>query len=255
MNAFALPGGPIFVDRGLLTHVTSEAQLAAVLGHETGHVVAHHSANQMSKQELAQVGLAIGSAVSPAIASLGQAAGAGLQLLFLKYSRDDETQADELGFRYMTKAGWDPHQMLDLFKMLDGLTAGSPGGETPQWLQTHPDPGNRLQATEQRLKTELTGDASGLKVNRDPYLTMIDGIVFGDDPRQGFFKGDMFYHPGLKWQMKFPAGWLHQNQPSAVAAASQKQDAILEVAPAGKISRTRRRRSSSRSRASRRDSR
>ncbi|MGZ6141817.1 MAG: M48 family metalloprotease [Myxococcales bacterium] len=236
VNAFALPGGPIFVNRGLLAHIGSEAQLAAVLGHETGHVVAHHSANQMSKQELAQIGLAVGSAISPTIASLGQAAGAGLQLLFLKYSRDDETQADELGFRYMTKAGYDPHQMLDLFHMLDGLTKESPGGKTPQWLQTHPDPGNRTQATEQRLKTELTGDTSGLKVNRDPYMQVIDGIVIGDDPRQGFFKGDMFFHPVLKWQMKFPAGWLHQNTPSAVAAASQKQDAILEVASAGKIS-------------------
>jgi predicted Zn-dependent protease len=190
----------------------------------------------MSKAQVAQIGLAIGSAVSPAIAQFGQVAGAGLQLLFLKYSRDAETQADELGFRFMTKEGHDPKQMIGLFRMLDGLSSSSAGGKTPQWMQTHPDPGNRLQATEERLKTEIKGDTSGLKVNREQYLTAIDGIVFGDDPRQGYFKGDEFYHPALKWQMKFPSGWLHQNTAQAVAAASQKQDAILQVASAGKLS-------------------
>lgn len=235
VNAFALPGGPIFVNRGLLAHVNSEGELMAVLGHETGHVIAHHSANQMSKQELATVGLGIASVVSPALASLGQAASAGMQLLFLKYSRDDETQADELGFRLMTKAGYDPHQMIPLFQMLGGITKEA-GGKTPQWMQTHPDPGNRLQATQGRLQTELKGDATGLKVNRDDYLKLIDGLVFGDDPRQGYFKGDTFYEPALKWQMNFPAGWQHQNTPQAVAAASPKQDQIIEVMPAGKLS-------------------
>ena len=235
VNAFALPGGPVFVNRGLLAYVNSEAELAAVLGHETGHVVAHHSANQMSKAELAQIGLAIGSAISPTIASLGQAASAGLQLLFLKYSRTDETQADDLGFRFMTKGGYDPHEMLPLFKMLDGYSNAMGGGKTPEWQQTHPNPGNRLAATEDRLKTQIKGDTSTLKVNRDAYVQRLDGLVFGDDPRQGFFKGDEFYHPVLKWQMKFPGGWMHQNTPQAVAAASPKQDAILQVGSVGKM--------------------
>jgi len=236
VNAFALPGGPVFITRGILGHLNTEAELAAVLGHETGHVAARHSANQMSKQQVAQLGLGIGSILSPAVASASQVAGAGLQLLFLKYSRDDETQADELGFRYMTKVGYDPRQMVPLFQMLDGVSKAAGAGKTPEWLQTHPDPGNRLQATEQRLKTELKGSPEGMKVERDKYLSMIDGITFGEDPRQGFFKGDTFYHPDLKFQWKLPSGWAHQNTPQAVAAASPKQDAILQLSPAGKMS-------------------
>jgi predicted Zn-dependent protease len=236
VNAFALPGGPIFITRGILAHLNTEAQMAAVLGHESGHVAARHSANQMSKAQVAQLGLGIGSILSPAVASAAQVAGAGLQLLFLKYSRDDETQADELGFRYMTKVGYDPNQMVPLFKMLEGVSKEAGAGKTPEWLQTHPDPGNRLSATEQRLKTELKGSAAGMKVERDKYLKMIDGINFGEDPRQGFFKGDTFLHPDLKFQWKLPAGWAHQNTPGAVAAQSPKQDAILQLAPAGKMS-------------------
>jgi predicted Zn-dependent protease len=236
VNAFALPGGPIFVNRGLLAHVSSEAELVAVLGHETGHVIAHHSASQMSKQSLASLGLGVAAVLSPTVASMGQIAGAGLQLLFLKYSRDDETQADELGFRLMTNEGHDPHQMIPLFQMLANVSKQNTGGKTPEWMQTHPDPGNRLQATQERIKTELKGDTSKLKIGRDEYLQKLDGMVFGDDPRQGYFKGDTFYHPDLKWQMKFPSGWKHQNTPQAVAAASPKQDAILQVSSAGKLS-------------------
>src|SRR4051812_5085281 len=236
VNAFALPGGPVFITRGLLGYLNSEAELAAVLGHETGHVVAHHSANQMSKAQIAQLGLGIGSIISPTVGSLAQVAGAGLQVLFLKYSRDDETQADELGFRFMTKAGYDPHEMIPLFVMLDGVSNAAGAGKTPEWLETHPNPGNRKAATENRLKTELKGTTAGMKVNRDEFLKNIDNIVFGDDPRQGFFKGDVFYHPGLKIQWTLPKGWQHQNSPEAVMAASPKQDAMLQLAPAGKIS-------------------
>lgn len=236
VNAFALPGGPIFITRGILGHLNTEAEMAAVLGHETGHVSARHSVNQMSKAQIAQVGLGVGSILSPAVASAAQIAGAGLQLLFLKYSRDDETQADELGFRYMTKVGYDPTQMIPLFQMLDGVSKEAGAGKTPEWLQTHPDPGNRLAATQQRLKTELKGSTQGMKVERDKYMQMIDGIVFGEDPRQGFFKGDTFYHPALKFQWKLPSGWAHQNTPQAVAAQSQKQDAILQLQAVEKMS-------------------
>jgi len=235
VNAFALPGGPIFITRGLLGYLNTEAEMAAVLGHETGHVAARHSANQMSKQQVAQIGLGLGSILSPTVASAAQVAGAGLQVLFLKYSRDDETQADELGFRYMTEAGYDPTQMIPLFQMLDGVSNQAGAGKTPEWLQTHPDPGNRLAATQQRLKTELKGSTQGMKVERDKYLKMIDGIVFGDDPRQGYFKGDTFYQPELKFQWTLPAGWAHQNTPQAVAAQSQKQDAILQLQAVGKM--------------------
>src|SRR6266403_1843526 len=236
VNAFALPGGPIFITRGILGHLNSEAQMAAVLGHETGHVTARHSANQMSKAQVAQIGLGLGSVLSPVVASAAQVAGVGMQVLFLKYARDDETQADALGFRYMTKVGYDPSQMIPLFQMLDGVSKQGGGGKTPEWLQTHPDPGNRLAATQQRLKTAVKGPTQGMKVEREKYLQVIDGIVYGEDPRQGYFKGDTFYHPELKFQWKAPSGWQHQNTAQAVAAASPKQDAIIQLQSAGKLS-------------------
>src|SRR2546430_12709628 len=183
VNAFALPGGPVFITRGILGHLNTEAELAAVLVHETGHVAARHSANQMSKQQVAQIGLGIGSVLSPTVASAAQVASAGPQLLFLKYSREDETQADELGFRYMTKVGYDPSQMIPLFQMLDGVSKQAGAGKTPGWLQTHPDPGNRPQATQQRLKTGLKGSAQGVKVEREKYLELSEGMAFGEDHR------------------------------------------------------------------------
>jgi predicted Zn-dependent protease len=238
VNAFALPGGPIFLTRGILGHLNSEAELVAVMGHETGHVSARHVANQMSKAQLAQIGLGVASIVSPTMAQLAQVAGAGLQLLFLQFSRTDETQADEMGFRFMTKAGYDPRQMIGLFQMLDGLSVESAGGggKLPEWMQTHPIPEHRLEATQERLKNELKGDPSTLKVDREKYLSMIDGLPFGEDPRQGYFKGDTFYHPELKFRMELPQGWQRQNLPQAVVAVSPQKDAMMQLAAAGKMS-------------------
>ena len=235
VNAFALPGGPVYVTRGILGTLMTEAQLAGVMGHECGHIAARHSANQISKAELATVGLGIGSVLSPQIASLSQIAGAGLQVLFLKFSRDDENQADKLGFAYMANDGYDPRQMVDVFKTLERVSKLAGGGKLPEWLQTHPDPGNREKAAEERLK-DLKMDFSKAKVNRDEYLGVIDGLVYGEDPRQGYFQGSRFLHPDLKFQLTFPEGWKTQNTPQAVAGMSPKQDAIVQLATAGKMS-------------------
>jgi predicted Zn-dependent protease len=235
VNAFALPGGPVYVTRGILGTLMTEAQLAGVMGHECGHIAARHSANQISKAQVAQLGLGLGSVLSPQLASLGQIAGAGLQVLFLKFSRDDENQADKLGFAYMANDGYDPRQMVDVFKTLERVGKLAGAGKLPEWLQTHPDPGNREKAAEERLK-ELKVDFSKAKVNRDEYLSTIDGLVYGDDPRQGFFQGPKFFHPELKFQLTFPDGWKTQNTPQAVAGISPKQDAIVQLATAGKVS-------------------
>ena len=111
VNAFALPGGPIFITRGILTHMTSEAELVSVLGHEIGHVTARHSVRQMTNTQLAQVGLVAGSILSPRIAQFGDVAQAGLGLLFLKFGRGDELQADELGFKYALSNNYDVREM------------------------------------------------------------------------------------------------------------------------------------------------
>jgi predicted Zn-dependent protease len=235
VNAFALPGGPVYVTRGILATLMTEAELAGVMGHECGHIAARHSANQISKAELAQLGLGLGSVLSPQIAQLSQIAGAGLQVLFLKFSRDDERQADKLGFAYMAKAGYDARQMVDVFRTLDRVSKLAGAGKLPEWLQTHPNPENREKDAEARLK-ELKVDWSKAKVNRDQYLAVIDGMVYGENPREGYFQGSTFLHPDLKFQLTFPAGWQTQNTPQAVAAMSPNQDAIVQLATAGKMS-------------------
>ena len=233
VNAFALPGGPIFVTRGILGHMESEAELAAVLGHEIGHVTARHSVQQISRQQIAQGLLGIGSILSSDVAAVAGIASQGLGLLFLKYSRDAESQADELGFRYALKDGYDVRAMRSMFEMLERVSATGGSGKLPQWLSTHPDPENRIVKTDQRLAA-VTVDLSKAKTNRDQFIQHLDGLTFGDDPRQGFFEGSRFNHPDMAFRLDFPQGWTTQNQASAVIAVSQGQDAMVALSLAGK---------------------
>jgi predicted Zn-dependent protease len=236
VNAFALPGGPIFVTRGILTHLNSEAELASVLGHEIGHVTARHSAEQVSKAQLAQLGLGIGMIVKPELAGLGQAAAAGLQLMFLKYGRDAEKESDQLGFKYMLAQGYDPRQMDDVFATLGRASAAAGGGKIPEWASTHPNPENRERVAAERAEKVDPQQLAKTRVERDRYLASVGGMVFGDDPRQGFFKGNTFLHPTLDFQLQFPDGWKTQNTAAAVVAVSQKEDAIVQLTAAGKMS-------------------
>jgi predicted Zn-dependent protease len=225
VNAFALPGGYVFITRGILAHMNNEAQLASVMGHEIGHVNAKHSVNQISKQQLAQLGLGLGMLLSEDVRRFGQLGVAGLNVLFLKFSRDAENQADELGLRYSAQAGYDGRQMPQMFETLKRVSASAPG-RLPEWLSTHPDPENRIEKTEQRIaKLGLQGGT----VASEPYLRAIDGITFGPDPRQGFFQGDRFLHPDLRFTVTFPPGWQHSNLKEAVVAASPQQDAIVQI--------------------------
>jgi predicted Zn-dependent protease len=236
VNAFALPGGFIYVTRGLLASMNSEAELATVLGHEIGHVTARHSVQQISKAQLATLGLGIGSIVSPEVAQFAGLASQGMQVLFLKYGRDAENQADELGFRYALGQNYDVREMANVFETLDRASQmGGDGGRLPEWLSTHPNPENRVKRTEERLDT-LHASLANAIVNRDQYLREIDGLIYGEDPRQGFFEGAMFYHPDMRFQLRFPEGWKAQNTPSAVVAISPKEDAIVQLGLAGDAS-------------------
>jgi predicted Zn-dependent protease len=229
VNAFALPGGFIYVTRGILTYLTNEAELVGVMGHETGHVTAEHSVNQMSKQQIAQLGLGLGAILKPDWAQkYGQLASAGVGLLFLKFSRDDESQADQLGLRYMEKLKYNPQEMADVMTMLDQYTKASGGGGTPEWLETHPDPGNRREAITQQISKDANAAGASI-VNRDEYLKHIDGMIFGENPREGYFKGTAFYQPEMKFRFDFPNGWQTQNGKSAVVAMSPNQDAMLQI--------------------------
>jgi predicted Zn-dependent protease len=228
VNAFALPGGFIYITRGILANMNSEAELAGVLGHEIGHVTARHSATQMSRAQLAQLGLGLGTVLRPDLQDYIGAVGAGLQLLFLKYTRDDESQADMLGFRYSVRSGYDPHAMLDLFTMLQGVESASGQERLPAWAVTHPYPENRLAQT-QRMLDSAKVNYAGLAWDRDVYMRQLDGMVYGNDPRQGYFDGQAFYHPDLKFQMLFPAGWRTNNGFSAVTGLAEKQDGLLQL--------------------------
>jgi predicted Zn-dependent protease len=235
VNAFALPGGFIFVTRGLMTYINDEAELATVVGHEIGHVTNRHTVQQISKAQVAQLGLGIGSIVSSDIARFAGLLGQGLGLLFLKYSRNAENEADLAGFRYALNQNYDVREMANVFKTLERVSQSSGGGKLPEWLATHPDPENRIAKVEQRLDT-LHKDLSNTILNREQYLQHVQGLAFGEDPRQGFFEGTTFYHPQLKFQITFPEGWKTQNGADAVVAASPSQDAIMQLGLAGKAS-------------------
>src|SRR3954468_15905252 len=200
VNAFALPGGFIYVTRGLLGAINDEAELATVVGHEIGHVTNRHSVQQISKAQLAQLGLGIGSILSSDIARFGQLASAGLQVLFLKYSRNAENQADQAGFRYALNQNYDVREMSKVFETLDRLSQSSGGGKLPEWLATHPSPGNRIEHIQKMLDTVKTDPSKGM-VNRDQYLQHVQGMVYGEDPRQGYFEGTHFYHPQMRFQL------------------------------------------------------
>jgi len=224
VNAFAIPGGFIYVTRGILAYFDSEAELAGVLGHEIGHVTARHSVTQMSRQQLQTIGLGVGMIFSETVREYGGLASAGLQLMNLSYSRGDESESDVLGLRYITRLGYDPDAMIGVFQMLAQVGGGGEG-RIPEWQLTHPYPENR----EANIRTRIAED--GLPrtgaINRDAYLDQIDGLVFGEDPRQGYFQGTRFLHPELELELTFPAGWNTVNQRSIVAAVAPGQDGLL----------------------------
>jgi predicted Zn-dependent protease len=235
-NAFALPGGFIFVTRGMLNLMDSEAELASVLGHEIGHVTARHSVSQISRQQLAQLGLGLGGILVPEIQPFGQAIGAGLGLLFLKHGRDDERQADELGFKYSRTQNYDVREMADVFEALQRYGDRQEGRSgLPSWLATHPAPEERVATARQRV-AELGPQPSSARLGRTEYLNQIDGLVYGENPRQGFFRDNAFYHPDLRFRLDIPQGWQTANMPRAVMAASPQGNAVIQLTLAGQMS-------------------
>jgi predicted Zn-dependent protease len=227
VNAFAMPGGYIFITRGIMTHLANEAQLAGVMGHEIGHVTHRHSAEQITREQLSGVGLAVGAMLSPAIARYGQAAQQGLQLMFLSYSRTAESQADELGVQYSTAAGFDSRQMPRTYEMLKRVSDKA-GQRLPSFLSTHPDPGDREVRTTE-LSRAATAGKTGLIVNGPEYLDRLEGMVYGQDPRQGYFEGAEFYHPALRFILTMPAGWKYQNTHEAILAGAPDQSGVMQV--------------------------
>ncbi len=223
VNAFAAPGGYIYVTRGILALMNSEAELAAVLGHEMGHVAARHSMAQLSGQMLAQIGLVIGSIVSKDIRKFAGLASIGMQLLFLKFSRSDEYQADALGIRYARQAQYSPGEMLRFFTALENMSGESSSHRIPTFLSTHPMTADRIA----KVKEQITSQDVRLAIKRDDYLHRIDGMVYGDNPRQGYFENGVFYHPEMAFTFAVPSGWAVENTPQQVAAGEKEGRAVL----------------------------
>jgi len=230
VNAFALPGGYIYVTRGLLSHLDNEAQLAVVLGHEIGHVAARHASQRAFEQQLGQIAL-IGGAIAgqhflgiPGGDILGLG-GMAAQILFLSYSREDERESDRLGVEYASMQRYKSAEGAQFFVSLERMSDQS-GQSIPNWQSTHPDPAERATSIPELAEEWRAKGYEQTIVNTDQYMGMLNNMIYGDNPREGFTRDGMFYHPEMKFQFSYPAGWQVINQRSLVAVVNKDQNAV-----------------------------
>lgn len=231
VNAFALPGGYVYISRGILNMANNEAELAAVIGHEIGHVTARHSAERYSRGVLASIGASVISATVKTPA-LDQAVGLGANLYLSSYSRSQESQSDDLGIRYISRAGYDPmamsefHRGLQASTALDAKIAGR-DAENQQfnYFSTHPITAQRI--TDSRAEAKKFPTSTTL--NRNEYLRAIDGMIYGDSPEQGFVDNDTFIHPSLGFKFHVPKNYATENSAKEFIAASKRKNGPIMV--------------------------
>jgi predicted Zn-dependent protease len=228
VNAFAIPGGYVYVSRGILALANSEAELAGVLGHEIAHITARHAASRVSQGALAGIGAAILSAATGSEA-VGQIANVGSDLYIKSYSRGQENESDSLGVRYLASAGYDPKAMSSFLRSmeaqsrLDQQIAGKSSASTMNYFSTHPLTSERISnASAAAVNYQASGNA-----NRDVYLSMINGLTYGDSEAQGFIRGENFYHTKMGFMFSMPKGFTIQNNPSEVLAVHSSGAAII----------------------------
>jgi predicted Zn-dependent protease len=224
VNAFALPGGFVYVTRGLLAHLGDESELAGVLGHEVGHVTARHVSQQYTRSAGTSLAVLLVSIFVPAVQPFGDLANVGLSTLFLKYSRDDELESDRLGVEYASKAGWDPTGVPRFLTTLSRIDALSERG-IPNWLSTHPNPESRVVKAQPIAAQAAEGQSA--ERNLEDYLRRVEGLTYGDDPSEGVVRGHRFLHPDLRIGIDFPEGWELINTAEQVIARLDDQKAIM----------------------------
>ncbi|NJC33564.1 putative Zn-dependent protease [Sphingomonas jejuensis] len=221
-NAFAIPGGYVYVTRQLLGLMNDEAELAGVLGHEVGHVAARHSSSRGRTSTIGAIGSLLLGVVT-GNSQIAQIAGQAAQLYTLRFSRSQELQADDLGIRYLVGAGYDPRALASMLAslaaqtQLDAQARGGDARSLAEWASTHPDPAGRVRRAEQ---TAARYPATGA-LNREAFIRQLDGLRYGDDPRQGVIDGRTFRHPDLRLQFSVPQGFTMSNGARAVSVTGQ----------------------------------
>lgn len=221
VNAFALPGGYVYVTRGILAIANDEDELASVLAHEIGHVTARHQAARYSQGVLTALGASVVGAVIGS-GGVSQALNMGSNLYMSSYSRDQESQADELGIRYLSRGGYDPKAMsrflnqLDRADKLERAEAGKSGDAAASFLSSHPVTAERVARTS-REATAYPAQPSAASAHVR-YVSKLRGMTYGDSANQGFVRNQVFYHPELDFAFSIPDGYDVLNQPSQVIA-------------------------------------
>lgn len=227
VNAMALPGGYIYITRGMLERINSEDELAGVLGHEIAHVTARHSAQQISRQQLAQFGLLLGAVVAgpEVFQQYGQLAELGLGLLFQRYSRQHETEADLLGTSYMAEARYHPvgaERMLMTLQRLDK----NPGGGLDRYFMSHPDPAKRVRDVRQKI-TEMQGMLSAGNYeppDRDEYVRLLDGMITANSTEHTVIRNNTIYDRDHGIVVRAPSGWVASTQPGVLFALAPRRE-------------------------------
>ena len=231
VNAFALPGGYIYVTRGLLAHLNNDAQLAVVQGHEIGHVAARHASQRGLQQTIGQVAIIGGAILGQELLGLpGEAilnlSSQAAQFLFLSYSRDAERESDRLGVEYAAMNEYVAAEGAEFFTSLKRMSEKS-GQSIPNMLSSHPDPGEREQNIPKIAEEWGERGYEQTVRNTEAYMQMLDGIVYGENPRNGYVDDNRFVHPDLEFQYPVPQGWRVINQPSQVVYVNPDQDAVM----------------------------
>lgn len=235
VNAFALPGGPVYLTRGLLALASSEAEMAGVLAHELGHVNARHGAERMAAQQIAALGAVAGAVGAEALGLPADVAGLAQSIAGLaiqSYSRKQEFEADTLGVRYMGRAGYEPEAMVTFLatlreqSRLEARSLGLPPGQVDQYnmMSTHPRTIDRVRQAQAASRVQRPANPA---VGREEHLAQIDGMLFGDDPGQGIVSGRRFVHPGLGFEFTVPAGFRIRNEPDKVLSHDGKGAAVI----------------------------
>jgi predicted Zn-dependent protease len=238
VNAFADPGGYVYVARGLMARLSSEAELAAVLGHEIGHVTARHSAHRQAGAVASAIGATLVGVLTGNSALMDAANMAGGALV-MGYSREQESEADQLGAKFIDRAKYDPAAMVDVLNVLStndqyelqkAREEGRDLSELGRGIYaSHPDSDKRVRESTAQIGRSTAVDTPDRPLTRDKYLAMIDGLAVGTGGAQGVVRGSRFYHGGMGVTLAFPSGWKIENRPAKLTATTPSRDRLVEV--------------------------